>query len=324
MKGKFWNSRLLDNFLFSANTIAPVFLLVVIGLFLKAKNFIDDGFIKVSSKLVYNLALPVFIFTKLSNLKISEAIDFSIIGFIYLATILSMLISLIFSKFFIKDTFDKGAFVQGSFRGNFAIVGLAVIYNIIGQEGVAKASLFLGFLLPLYNVLSIIALYLPYREERKISFLKSGKDIITNPLILAVIVAIPFSYFEIKPYEFVNKTVNYISAISLPLALIGIGGSLNWNSVKSSSFAAILSSSLKIIFFPIILTLIAFYVGYRDDDLMILFILFACPTAVVSFVMAESMGSNRKLAGNIIVITTIGFIFTMSVGIVILRELGLA
>lgn len=312
-----------DNLLFSANTIAPVFILVVLGLFLRTRNFIDEGFIKISSKLVYNIALPVFIFSKLSILRISDTIDFGMISFIYAATFISFLISLFLSKLYIDDSRNKGAFVQGSFRGNFAIVGLAVILNVSGSAGAAKAALILGFLLPLYNILAIIALYLPFKKEGSISVTKSLKDIITNPLILAVFFSIPVSYFEIRPYEFVEKTISYIASISLPLALIGIGGSLNWNSVKTSTLPAVLSSALKIVFYPATFTLAAYYFGYKGNDLMILFILFACPTAVVSFIMAGAMGSNEKLAGNIIVITTIGFIFTMSLGIFAIKEFGL-
>lgn len=300
----------------------PVFLLLVLGVILKLTRFIDDAFIQSSSKLVFNIALPAFIFFELSVLRINEAVDFKMLAFIYAFTLITFFVGWIISSSYVKHPKDKGAFIQGSFRGNFAIVGLAVIYNTSGTAGAAKAALILGFLLPLYNVLAVIALSINNTKGKKISPLKLMKEIFTNPLILSVIVAIPFSYFEIKPYEFIEKSGKYISSISLPLALISIGGSLNIESIKNSSFYAVLSSSLKIIFSPLAATLAAIYVGYSGMDLMIIFVLFSCPTAVVSFIMAEAMGSNEKLAGNIIVITTIGFIFTMSLGIYLLREFG--
>ncbi|MGD8305527.1 MAG: AEC family transporter, partial [Ignavibacteria bacterium] len=74
---------------------------------------------------------------------------------------------------------------------------------------------------------------------------------------------------------------------------------------------------------PVILTTGAYYFGYRDTDLGIMFILFACPTAIVSFIMAEAMGCNSKLAGNIIVISTIGSVITISAAIIILRSTNL-
>ncbi len=39
--------------------------------------------------------------------------------------------------------------------------------------------------------------------------------------------------------------------------------------------------------------------------------------------MAEAMGANSKLAGNIVLITTIGSVFTFAVGIILLKSLGL-
>jgi malonate transporter len=58
-------------------------------------------------------------------------------------------------------------------------------------------------------------------------------------------------------------------------------------------------------------------------DLGIMFVLFACPTAIVSFIMAEAMGCNSKLAGNIVVISTIGSVITISAAIIILKSVGL-
>lgn len=54
-----------------------------------------------------------------------------------------------------------------------------------------------------------------------------------------------------------------------------------------------------------------------------MFVLFGCPTAIVSFIMAESMGANSNLAGNIVLITTLGSVFTIAIGILILKTTGL-
>jgi hypothetical protein len=83
------------------------------------------------------------------------------------------------------------------------------------------------------------------------------------------------------------------------------------------------SSIIKIVVLPLILTFIAIFLGYRNDDLGIMFIVFACPTAIASFVMADVMGANSKLAGNIIMITTLGSVFTISIGILLLKSFGL-
>src|SRR5690606_14620174 len=179
------------------------------------------------------------------------------------------------------------SFIQGSFRGNFAIVGLAIIVNYYGIESLGKASLVLAFTIPLYNVLSVIALTVPLKEKEH-NYSKTFSEILKNPLILAVLTAIPFSYFGIRLPEVIKTTVSYLSSLALPLALIGIGGFLNFRDITKDSSLTIISTVLKLIVFPGVMTLAAYILGFTGIDLGIIFILFACPTAIASFIMAEA------------------------------------
>jgi predicted permease len=160
-------------------------------------------------------------------------------------------------------------------------------------------------------------------KERKLDLKKTLREIILNPLIVAVFVGLPFSYYKIDIPQVIDLTAGFLAELALPLALIGIGGSLNLNNIKKASGLAFSSSAIKVILLPIILTIGAYYFGYREIDLGIMFILFACPTAIVSFIMAEAMGANSKLAGNIVLISTVASVFTIASGIVILKELSL-
>ncbi len=148
-------------------------------------------------------------------------------------------------------------------------------------------------------------------------------DILLNPLILAVFFALPFSYLKLKLPEMFVTTGGFLADLALPLALIGIGGSMNLENLKRASQLAFSASLIKIVAIPIVLTLGAYILGYKGADLGIMFILFACPTAIASFVMADVMGANSKLAGNIIMITTLGSVFTISIGILILKSFSL-
>jgi len=144
-------------------------------------------------------------------------------------------------------------------------------------------------------------------------------EIIRNPLILAVIFALPFSYYKIQIPEMFLTTGNYFSDLALPLALVGIGGSLNFENIKKASGLAFSASAIKIFIIPLVLTYTAYLFGFRGDDLGIMFVIFACPTAIVSFIMAEAMGANSKLAGNIVLISTVGSVFTFAIGIILLK-----
>lgn len=313
---------MFENIIFTANIVAPVFLIIAVGYFSKQKKIINEVFVDVTSKFVFQVSLPVFIFIKISELDLSQVLELKQIFYIYAGTFITYLMIWFASNPFIKSPKDKSAFIQGAFRGNYAIIGLALISNLFGDDALGKATLILAFLLPLYNVLAVIVLIVP-KHSGKVNFKSIVLEILFNPLILAVIVGLPFSYFKIKIPDMFLSTGNFLADLALPLALIGIGGSLNTENLKRASDLAFISSAIKIIIIPLILTIGALLLGYKNDDLGIMFIVFACPTAIASFVMADAMGANSKLAGNIIMITTLGSVFTISLGILLLKSFGL-
>ncbi|MBK9097559.1 MAG: AEC family transporter [bacterium] len=314
---------MIDNIIFTGNVVAPVFLLIALGYFVKRINVINENFVDVTSKFVFNVSLPALVFINIAEIDLRSAIDINQIIYIYAATLISFFIVWILSIPFIKEAKNLSVFVQGAFRSNFAIVGFAIISKLFGSYALGKAAIVLAFILPLYNILAVIVLTVPFRKEKKLNLKSTLIEIVLNPLIVAVIVGLPFSYFKIKIPSVLNLTAGFLAELALPLALVGIGGSLNLQNIKKASGLAFTSSAIKVILIPLVLTLGSYYFGYRGLDLGIMFILFACPTAIVSFIMAEAMGANSKLAGNIVLISTIASVFTIAAGIVILKELSL-
>ena len=214
----------MQNLLLIFNLVAPVFLIVALGYFLKRIKVIDDNFVSLSSKIVFKVSLPALIFIHISKIHLSHLIDWKLIVVSYAGTFLVFILAWLFSIPLIKSPKDKASFIQGSFRSNFAVIGLALIESIYGPEELGRASLLLAFMIPIYNVLSVIALTVPMRKENNLNLGKTILEIIKNPLIIAVLAALPFSYFGIRILPVFTKTVDYLAALSLPLALLGIGG----------------------------------------------------------------------------------------------------
>ncbi len=314
---------MIDNIIFTGNVVAPVFLLVALGYIIMKLNVINENFVDITSRFVFTVSLPALVFFNICTIDLSLAIDVKQISYILISTTISFFIIWISSIPFIKDGKNLSVFVQGAFRSNYAIVGFAIISKLFGNQALGEAALVLAFILPLYNILAVVILTVPLRKEKKANYKSIFKDILFNPLIVAVIVAIPFSYFKIKIPDMITQTGGFLSDIALPLALVGIGGSLNFANIKKASGLAFTSSAIKIILIPLVLTFGAYEIGYTGVDLGIMFVLFSCPTAIVSFIMAEAMGANSRLAGNIVLISTIGSVFTIAAGIVILKGFAL-
>ncbi len=88
----------------------------------------------------------------------------------------------------------------------------------------------------MFNILSVIALMVPNRKEKQLNTVKTLFEIIKNPLIIAVLLAAPFSYYRWELPGFILSAVDYLADLSLPLALIGIGGFMNLSRYNESFF----------------------------------------------------------------------------------------
>ena len=309
----------MENFLFTIKVVAPVFFLVALGYFLKRINVVDTKFVDITSKFVFNVSLPALVFIKISTIPVQDVLRVGEIIFVCVGILVIYGISWVVAYRVSDRGEDRGVFIQGSYRSNFAIVGLAIIGNMYNSDVLGHASLLLAFAMPLYNIFAVIALTIPLQKDKSFHMGKTLIEIIKNPLILAIIIAIPFSYWQIEIDETLFKTGNYLAVVALPLALIGIGSTLSPANIFTATGKAHLASLLKIVLFPLLITTAAILIGYRGETLAILFILFGTPTAIVSFIMANAMGGNTKLAGNIVAITTLGSVFTIALGLFVLK-----
>ncbi len=308
----------IETLLFTSDIVVPIFFIVFLGHLLRRYRIIDEGFVTTSSRLVFTITLPALVFMSISQTDFKAVFNPELLLLFAVFTLVTVGLLWWLSGRMKLANNVRGVFVQGAFRGNFGIVGLAVCFNMFAEPGLAQASVILACVIPLYNVLSVLVLSFP-QQGNTVSSLRILKDIITNPLILSVVFAIPFSYNGWHLPVIGDAIGNYFASLTLPLALLAIGGSLDLKSLRNSSVTAGWATALKLIIIPVIGTLLAWLYGFRGQDIGILMVLYACPTAAASFVMAKAMQGDAQLAANIILTTTLGCVLTLSGGIYLLR-----
>ncbi|RIA20539.1 hypothetical protein DFO61_4152 [Ectopseudomonas oleovorans] len=296
---------------------APVFAMLFLGVALKRLHWIDNAFIDTASSLVFRGTMPTLLFIGIVKADLSTALQPELLLFFVIATLVCFAIAWAWAIWRVPHV-DRGIYTQGAFRGNNGIVGLALATSMYGDYGLSLGAVLGGVVILCYNVLSAIVLAI-YSPGAKTGVLAISKSIVTNPLIIGVLAAIPFAYWQIPLPAWLMTSGQYFAQMTLPLALICIGGTLSLNSLRRSSGVAVGSSLMKMVWLPLISTLGACLWGFRDADLAILFLYFASPTAAASFVMARAVGANHELAAAIIVITTLAAVVTTNIGLLILQ-----
>ena len=316
-----------DELLFSLNTVLPLILLIVIGYIIRLSGFFTENFFSGAEKFVFKVALPCSLFMSVYGANDGSAFSMPLIVFCVAAIVAVFVIPCLITPLFIKDNPSRGAFIQGTYRSNFAIFGLPLAERLFPGAGRAAASSVMPFAIPLFNIFAVVILSIFAPAEKKQSVGKTVKKclygIVTNPLIIGIVLALPFMIFSLKLPDPITATVSYVGDIATPLALICLGASLNLKTGKNRLLTAAVASIIKVAVVPALVLTVAIILGYRSVDLGIILILFGSPTAVSSYIMAKNMGSDSDLAAQILVMSTVICSLTLFVAIFLLAHFSL-
>lgn len=327
---------LFDSLQFSLNVTLPTIFMILIGVFLRRYRWIDDSFCHMASKLVFNFALPATLFLNVARSPIDFTGQLHLILSGAMGTFLIYFIAEWWAGKYIQTKALRAIFTQGTFRSNAAILGLAMAVNAYGANEMGKISVFIAVMVILFNVLGVITL-LKSMSDKELKLTNLVISIMKNPLIIAVVLGIVIGetqIFTFIPLALV-KTGDYLANISLPLALICTGASLNLKQLVKFKAASkmenegnkivLLAAAVRLIIAPILMLCIGIW-GFNLDgvSLGILFLTTASPVASAVYAMVRNYGGNAEITANLIGITTIGSIFTASLGLFLLRQFGIA
>ncbi|WP_405127708.1 AEC family transporter [Sinanaerobacter chloroacetimidivorans] len=314
---------ILDNFIYSLNATVPVFVVMLAGWILRRRGMLNENFVNVADRFNFKVTLPILLFRDIAAMDIMADFELRFFLFCMIATALCFAGIWLFAELLIKDKSLIGSFVQGSFRGSLAVLGIAFIQNIYGNAGLAPLMIVAA--VPLYNIFSVVILTLKGENQR-------GKEterirsaffhICTNPIILGIFIGLPFSIFQIDLPTIAEKSLNNFAAMATPLALIAIGAGFELKKALGKIQITAIASFVKLILQPGIFLPIAILMGFRDQSVIALLIMLGAPSTPTCYIMAKNMCNDSVLASGIVVLSMLLSPITITAWIFGLKTFG--
>lgn len=314
----------MENLIFSLNATLPVFLLMVLGYLFKQFKIMDDSFVKTLNSFNYKVTLPVMLFTDIASSDFSTVWDTRYVLYCFLVTLGCILIIWVFTSLFYKNKAQIGEFVQASYRGSAAVLGISFIQNIYGNAGMAPLMI-IGTV-PLYNVMAVLVLSFtgPSGGRPDIrSLKKSIKGILTNPIILSILLGMLASLCHIRFPFIIDKTLNSLSTLATPLALLGLGGGFEGKKALKQIKPTLVCSAIKLMIQPLLFLPLAAWMGFRNEKMVAILIMLGAPTTVSCYIMAKNMGHEGTLTSGTVVATTFLSSVSITFWLFVLRSMGL-
>ncbi len=281
---------MIDVLVTSINAVVPIILLILLGYLLKRFKFLNDSFVKIGNKFVFKVCLPCMLFINVyDGMSSFSDIRWDVVIYAVIAILVIFGLGLITAILSTKKKNRRGVILQCSFRSNFAIIGLALVGSLGGDEGLA--SIVSAFSIPIFNILAVIALSIFAEEEpaepvqntameagalsspgvvatkSKHSIKNILLNIVKNPLIIGVVVGLVFVavreieraccggeiVFSFKVHlKFLYTCTSNLKAIASPLALIVLGGQFEFKAVKGMTKEIIVGTVWRVLLAPLI------------------------------------------------------------------------
>jgi hypothetical protein len=307
-------------------TLFPVFAVIGLGYALTRRGFLGSAFLEELNRLVYWVCLPSLMVASLDRAKGLAGESLPLIAVYFGATLAVLGLSLPVARLLGLQRWQTGTFMQGSFRGNIAFIGIPILlYALRDHEAetvnnvLAQAVFVFAPIMILYNVLSVIVLIGGKDGASLAALPKTLKSVARNPLILAALTGLLLYLLPLDLPRAVGDTLQFMGRMAAPAALFCVGGGMALTSMEGRYRSATFAACLKVFATPLAAWLICLPLELSGFGMLILMIFTATPTAVASYVMAKQLHGDAPMASGAIVISTLLSVLSLSVAVALFQ-----
>ncbi|NLP00335.1 MAG: AEC family transporter [Clostridiaceae bacterium] len=305
----------------SIEVILPIFFMLALGYLIRELNLVTVSGFKMFSRVTFYIFIPALLFINIYKSNLANSLNIRLIAYAIISLFIMCVILYILIPRIIKDRWDQPVVMQGIYRSNFIIYGMCIIQAIYPDGDMGMVALLSAFVVPLYSVVTVLLfeMYSDKKNNKKDLFF----NVIKSPMVFSGILGLFFLLTRLEIPEILLSQIESISKLATPIALLCLGGTFKIQALKHHKKPLLVACTGRLIIVPLVFLSIAILMGIRGIELVTLMAMYAAPVASSSFPMAQELGGNAELAGEIVVITSLLSIATVFSWVLILSSSGM-
>jgi len=313
---------MLDSFMVAFNAVAPFLFLLGIGFGAVRLKLADRAFMDKLNTFNYKLFFPFLMFNNVYSAKPENmpSVKLMVTG-VLSVSLLVVLLVIIVPKI-VKENPRRGVIIQGIFRSNFIIYGIPLTTYVFGTEKSSVCGMMIMIMVSLFNVSAVIVLEM-FREGGKIRPKQLVLGVVKNPLLQGCVVGLLFYLLQIRLPSFIASPVSSLASMATTMALVVLGANLRFDELKKNSRTVTAVLVIRLLLLPLVMVTFAYLIGLRGVELFLILMIFGTPVATSSYPMAQNMGGDGQLAGQLVFVSTVASLATIFLFIFALSQLGL-
>jgi predicted permease len=302
-----------------ADCIVPIFAIIALGAFLKRLGMTDGTFLALADRLLYYIFFPALLFWKTGKPAQGTVVEWKFIYGVLLSVFVIFVLSHLYMRLAKVPRYKVGSFSQACYRFN-TYIGIAAIMTAFNEEGVRHFGALIGFVIPFINVLAVSTLiwFSGFEYAWRYKAVLLAKAMISNPLIIACLSGLAYSTLNTPLPAFLDNTFGLLAPLTLPLALISIGGSLTFAKCKDNLKYSLLAAVFKLCLLPAVGLVVLSICQVSGLPFKVAMLYFALPTSPANYILSGQLNSDVDLATASIVLSTMLSIVSLSLMLIVL------
>ena len=312
----------MESLLVALNAVIPFLCYISFGYIVRMKKIVSESFLQQLNQMVFRLFYPCMTFYNIYKAD-AESLPRPVLLIFVGASILILeaILILVVPRFVLENP-KRGVVIQGIFRSNFVLFGLPLTISVFGDSAASVAAMVVTVVVTIYNTTSVVILEM-FNTNGKINVKNIAFNVIKNPLLQGAVIGLVFFLLGIQVPESIVTPNAAVPDATGPLALFVLGGTLHFNEISHNLKYLVPTLSFKLLILPAVMMAIGYAFGLRELELFLLVAVYGTPVAAASYPMAQNMGGDGELAGQLVVISTVVSVVTLFFWIFLLRFVGL-
>ncbi len=294
-------------------SLAPVFLIIVLGAVLRARGLMDGGGWNGLERATYYVFFPAVIIMTLAKADLRTVpvieVGVALIGAILIMTALLLAARPLLARLFGMSGPAFTSVFQGATRWN-SFVAIATAGALHATVGLTLTAIAVAAMIPLLNVLAVIMLQ-HYAQDRPVVLGPTLKAIVSNPFIWSSAIGIVVNALGLPVPVVIMRFGDILGQAALGAGLLLVGAGLDVKAAMRPSALTWLCCVLKLALMPAMVGTIAMALGVSGVPLQVAVLCAAMPTASGSYILARHMGGDAPLMAEILTVQTLVAVVTI-------------
>ena len=296
-------------------SLAPVFLIILLGAWLRAMPRVDEPGWRGLERATYYVFFPAMIAMTMAKADLASVPVFSMGGAL-VGSILAMTAVLVVARPFLARGFTMSgpsftSVFQGATRWN-SFVAIATAAALYGELGLTLTAISIAAMIPLLNVLAVVMLQV-HAQGKPVVLGPTLKALIANPFIWSSILGLSINLSGLPLPGILARFGDILGSAALATGLVLVGAGLDVRAALKPRALTWIATGLKLVLMPLFACGLALLLGVWGVPLKVAVLSAAMPTASGSYILARQMGGDAPLMAEILTVQTLIAILTIPI-----------